>query len=103
MRIAQEVWNAYYAPILGEKNSPILAIYSHMINYPLYLANYPMGHLIEFQLEEYLRSKDFAAGVLQIYSMGRLAPQLWMKRAAGSELSIDPMLKAVSLALKQMK
>ncbi|MDR1225973.1 MAG: hypothetical protein LBK47_03635 [Prevotellaceae bacterium] len=103
MRIARKVWNAYYAPILGEKDSPILAIYSHMINTPLYLSNYPMGHLIEFQLEEHLRGKDFASEVLRIYSMGRLAPQLWMKRATGSEVSIDPMLKAAELAVMQLK
>ena len=103
VHIAQEIWNAHYAPILGEENSPILAIYSHMVNSPLYLANYPMGHLIEFQLEEYLRGKNFAAEVLRIYSMGRLAPQLWIKRAVGSEVSIDPMLKATKLAVKQIR
>ncbi len=101
MRIAGEIWNAYYAPVLGERDSPILAIYSHMINTPLYLANYPMGHLIEFQLEEVLRGKNFAAELQRIYRMGRLAPQLWMKRAAGSEVSVEPMLKATTEAVQK--
>ncbi|MDR1416602.1 MAG: hypothetical protein LBJ57_04190, partial [Prevotellaceae bacterium] len=70
LRIAREVWNTYYAPVLGMPDSPILAIYSHMIDYPLYLPNYPMGHLIEFQLEEHLRGKNFAAEVMRIYRMG---------------------------------
>ncbi|MDR1680733.1 MAG: hypothetical protein LBS12_02995 [Prevotellaceae bacterium] len=95
LRIARELWNACYAPILGERDSPILAIYSHMIDNPLYLANYPMGHLIEFQLEEYLRDRHFADEITRIYRLGRLAPQLWMQRATGREVSIEPMLKAV--------
>ncbi len=103
MRIAREVWNEYYAPVLGEKDSPLLSIYSHMINNPLYLSNYPMGHLIEFQLEEYLRGKDFAAEVQRIYRMGRFAPQLWMKRATGKEVSVEPMLKAASEAAKKLR
>jgi len=103
VRIAKEVWNTYYAPILGETDSPILAIYSHMIDNPLYLANYPMGHLIEFQLEEHLKGKSLAEEVLRIYRMGRLAPQIWMKNATGHELNIDPMLHAVKNAIENMK
>ncbi|MDR3061512.1 MAG: hypothetical protein LBU57_05295 [Dysgonamonadaceae bacterium] len=103
IRIAREIWNEYYAPVLGEKDSPILAIYSHMIDNPLYLANYPMGHLIEFQLEEHLKGKSFATEVLRIYRMGRLAPQLWMKNATGRELSIEPMLQAVKNAVENLK
>ncbi len=103
IRIAKEIWNQYYAPVLGEKDSPILAIYSHMIDNPLYLANYPMGHLIEFQLEEHLKGKSFANEVLRIYRMGRLAPQLWMKNATGHELSIDPMLQEVGKAINTIK
>lgn len=100
IRIAQEVWNAYYAPILGEENSPILAIYSHMIDYPLYLANYPMGHLIEFQLEDYLKGRSFADEVSRIYRLGTLIPQEWMRQAVGSELSSKPMLDATAEAVK---
>ena len=103
IRIAKEIWNTYYEPVLGETDSPILAIYSHMIDNPLYLANYPMGHLIEFQLEEYLKGKSLADEVLRIYRMGRLAPQLWMKNATGQELNIDPMLHAVKNAIENMK
>ncbi len=101
VRIAKEIWNTYYAPVLGEQDSPILAIYSHMIDNPLYLANYPMGHLIEFQLEEYLQGKPLAAEVLRIYALGCLIPQSWMKEAVGAELSIDPMLHAVATAVQR--
>ena len=32
--IAKDVWNKYYAEVFGTKDEPILAIYSHMIDYP---------------------------------------------------------------------
>ncbi|MDR1368631.1 MAG: hypothetical protein LBJ72_00700 [Dysgonamonadaceae bacterium] len=103
IRIAMDIWNTYYAPVLGEKDSPVLAVYSHMIDNPLYLANYPMGHLIEFQLEEHLKGKSLATEVLRIYRMGRLAPQIWMKNATGRELSIDPMLQAAKSAAENLE
>ncbi|MFA6794517.1 MAG: hypothetical protein WCR50_03410, partial [Proteiniphilum sp.] len=43
IRIAKEVWNSYYADVLGGEDEMLLGIYSHMIDYPLYLPNYPMG------------------------------------------------------------
>jgi hypothetical protein len=100
---AKEVWNSYYAPVFGIKDSPILAIYSHMIDNPLYLSNYPVGHLIDFQLDGYLKGKNFADEVLRIYSQGRLIPQLWMKGAVGSEISIKPLLEATDKALAAIK
>jgi hypothetical protein len=100
VKAAIEVWNQYYAPVFGIKDSPILAIYSHMIDNPLYLSNYPVGHLIEFQLDQFLKGKNFADEAIRIYSTGRLIPQLWMKNAVGSEISIRPLLDATEAALK---
>jgi hypothetical protein len=100
LRIAREIWDTHYAPVLGEAGSPILSIYSHMLNSPLYLANYPMGHLVEFQLEAHLRGKPFATEISRIYKLGRLTPQVWMKQATGQEVRIEPMLTAVSEAVK---
>ena len=82
--------------------APILAIYSHMLSYPLYLPSYPMGRLIELQLEEHLRGKNLAGEVLRIYRLGRLTPQLWMKRATSGEVSVEPALKAAAEAVKQL-
>jgi hypothetical protein len=103
VRIAKEVWNRYYADAMGVRDSPILAIYSHMINDPLYLPNYPVGYLIDFQLGQYFKGKDFGKESIRIYSAGRLIPQLWMKNAVGSEISVKPMLEAVDAALKVVK
>jgi len=101
-RIAKETWNAFFAPVFGIKDEPILAIYSHMINAPLYLPNYAYGDIIDFQIEAFIRDKNFAAEVERIYSLGKLTPQQWMYEAVGSELSVQPMLDAVNEALKHL-
>lgn len=101
--IAQEVWNKYYAPLLGEENSPILAIYSHMIDSPLYLPNYPYGHIIQFQLEQQLKGKVVADEIQRIYPVGRLTPQNWMRHAVGSEVSTQPLLTAAAEAIEKLK
>ncbi len=103
IRIATEVWNQYYAEVFGVKDQPILAIYSHMIDAPLYLSAYPIGHLIEFQLEEQIKGKNFADEVHRIYKSGRLSPEFWMKNAVGGKLSITPMLKATDEALANLE
>lgn len=100
---AQEVWNKYYAQYLGEQDSPILAIYSHMIDSPLYLPNYPYGHIIHFQLEQQLKGKSVAAEIERIYPAGRLTPQLWMRHAVGNEVSTQPLLDAANEALGALK
>ena len=103
INIAKEVWNKYYAQYLDEKDSPILAIYSHMIDSPLYLANYPYGHIIEFQLEQQLKGKVVADEIQRIYPVGRLTPQHWMRHAVGSEVSTQPLLDAATIALQTLK
>ena len=100
---AGEVWNKYYAPYLGEAGSPILVIYSHMIDTPLYLPNYPYGHIIHFQLEQQFRGKSVAAEIERIYPAGRLTPQHWMRHAVGSEVSAQPLLDAASAALQSLE
>jgi hypothetical protein len=98
-RIAVETWNKYYYPVFGIKDSPILAVYSHMIDYPLYLSAYPIGQLIEFQFGSYIRDKNFAAEVYKAFTQGRLIPQLWMKGAVGSEITAEPAIEAARSAL----
>ncbi len=100
VKIAIDVWNKYYAPVIGVKDSPILAIYSHMITSPLYLANYPIGHLINFQIEEYIKGKNFANEITRMLLEGRIIPQIWMKNAVGSEINGQATLSEVRKALK---
>ena len=99
IRIAKEVWNNYYADVLGEKDETLLGVYSHMIDYPLYLPNYPMGHLISFQIEQQVRGKSLAEEMDRMYTLGSIIPQAWMKHAVGSPISIEPLLDATKEAL----
>lgn len=101
--IAIDIWNKYYAPVFGIKDQPVLAIYSHMINDPLYLSAYPIGHLIELQLSRYFENKNFADELQRIYTQGRLIPQLWMKEAVGNEISINATIDFANEALKYIK
>jgi len=97
---AKDIWNQYYEPNLGEKDSPILAIYSHMIEIPLYLSNYPYGHLVEFQLEKHFGNTLPGKEIQRIYPIGRVCPDFWMMHAVGEPVSVNPMLEATKTALQ---
>jgi hypothetical protein len=100
VRIARDVWNRHYAPVLGGRDTPLLAVYSHMIEEPLYLPDYPLGHLIAAQIEEQVRK----AGVLgpefeRMARFGSVAPDLWMRNAVGEPVSEGALLRAAEAAL----
>jgi len=92
---ALETWNKYFAPVIGVKDSPLLAIYSHTVNDPLYLPNYSYGYVIQFQIEEYLKGKNLTVELDRIFKQGRLTPQQWMMGAVGSKISTEPLIKAL--------
>lgn len=97
---SKEIWNSYYAGIMGGKDETILAIYSHMIDNPLYLSNYPIGHLISFQVEGQIKGKSLSDEIQRMYTQGRLIPQVWMNNSVGKDISAEPLLQAVRDALK---
>lgn len=103
MVIAADVWNEYYAPLLGEKDCPLLGIYSHMVGYALYLPGYPIGQLVQYQLEEHLAKCSspaaFAQEYIRIYQQGKLTPNAWMIGAVGEPMSVEPILRAVRKVL----
>ncbi|MBN2665544.1 MAG: hypothetical protein JXR67_03475 [Bacteroidales bacterium] len=97
---AVETWNKYFSPVFGVKDSPVLAIYSHMIEVPLYLPNYSYGHIVQFQIEKYLKDKKLAPEVDRMFSQGRLTPQQWMIAAVGSKISTEPILASLKEVLE---
>jgi hypothetical protein len=103
LTIAKDIWNKYYAETFGVKDQTILAVYSHMISYPLYLSAYPVGQLIQFQIEKYIEDGNFAEEVERIYKQGRLTPQIWMKEAVGEKVSCGPLLESADKALAIIK
>ncbi len=104
LRISKEVWNKYFSPEFGKKDVSLLGIYSHMISYPLYLADYPLGHLIAYQIEEKMKSagsvgKEFD----RIARIGNVAPNLWMMEATGAKVGPESLLSATEEALIEIK
>ena len=98
LAIAAEVWNEFFEPVLGEHDCPLLAIYSHMVNSPMYLPNYPIGHIVQFQLEQFLADKtaaEWAENYERCYRLGRLTPDEWLRQAVGATLSVEPILEQV--------
>jgi hypothetical protein len=100
---AHDVWKQYYAPVLGVTDSDILAIYSHMISYPLYLVDYPLGHIIAFQIGAKLHAGDFGVEFERMARQGRLTPDAWMRGAVGGPISTEPLLTAARAALAAAK
>ena len=97
--LAKNVWNEFYAPVFGVSDQIILAIYSHIIAYGLYLPDYPLGHVIAFQIEEYLEGKRLGPEMERMCVQGRVTPGLWMERAVDEAISVEPMLKKAERAL----
>ena len=90
--IARDVWNRYYAPVFRVRDVEILAVYSHMISNGLYLPDYPLGHIIAFQLAKQFRGRDFGAEFERVARQGRLTPDAWMQGAVGGPLSAQALL-----------
>jgi hypothetical protein len=103
LSIAKETWNRFYAPVFALKDSPILAVYSHMVDSFLYLPDYPMGHLIAFQIERHVE-KAGAVGpeVERMTRQGRISPDLWMQGAVGAPVGAEALLEAAAEALEEL-
>lgn len=100
VRIAQTMWNRYYAPVLGGTDTPLLGIYSHMVSYPLYLFGYPLGHLIAFQIEEQVhKTGSIGPEIERMAKFGNIGPDVWMVAASGDPVSAAPLLRATEAAL----
>jgi hypothetical protein len=103
LQIAKDTWNRYYAPVFGKKDVVLLAVYSHMIDSFLYLPDYPIGHLIAFQIEEQMKKAGSIGPEFErMAKMGRVTPDLWMEHATGKPVSADALLAATDEARKQV-
>jgi oligoendopeptidase F len=100
VRIAKDIWNKYYAPVFNTRDVVLLGIYSHMIHSFLYLPDYPLGHLIAHQIEEQVKkSGNLGKEFERMATQGRIAPDLWMKRASGLPVGAEAMIEATTRAL----
>ena len=101
LEIARGVWNRFYAPVFGRRDVVLLAVYSHMIDSILYLPDYPLGHMIAFQIERRIESSgNLGAEFERMATAGRIAPDLWMERATGSPVGPAALLSEAEKALE---
>ncbi len=106
--IARDAWNRWYAPVFARSDVTLLAVYSHAVSHPLYLPDYPLGHLVCFQVEEHFRHlpKDryaFGREVERMATLGRLTPALWMRAAVGEPVSSRPLIDAAADAAERTR
>jgi len=99
MTIARDVWNRYFAKAYGFRDALVLGVYAHMIELAMYLPDYPLGHLIAFQIEAAMAGKRVGESMGRMCRLGRLTPNQWMREATGSEVSAAPLLAAVAIDL----
>jgi hypothetical protein len=101
--ICRETWNKYYAPVFGQRDVvTTLGIYSHMIDGFMYLPDYPIGHLIAFQIEEQVRKAgNLGTEFERMAKTGNVAPDIWMKKATGAPVGAEALLAATERALAQ--
>jgi len=104
LSLAKELWNKHYAPVFKKKDVVLLGIYSHMIHSFLYLPDYPIGHLIAHQIEEQMsKAGNLGAEFERMATVGRVAPDLWMKNATGAPVGAEALLQATERALKEIR
>jgi hypothetical protein len=101
VRIAQDLWNRHYAPLLGGRDVALLGIYSHMVDSGLYTPDYPLGHLIAFQVEAHFRRSKAPLGAEfeRVALIGSVTPDEWMRQAVGAPVSARPLIEAATAAL----
>lgn len=104
VQIAKETWNRYYAPVFGRRDVVLLGVYAHMIDSFLYLPDYPIGHLIAFQIEEQMeKAGNIGSEFERMATYGSVTPDLWMKHATGAPVGPDALLHATERALAVVK
>jgi hypothetical protein len=104
VQISKDIWNKYYAPVFGRRDVVLSGVYAHMVNNFLYLPNYPIGHLIAFQIEEHIDAKgSLGAEFERMARYGSLPPDMWMKNATGAPVGAGALLKATERALGVVK
>jgi hypothetical protein len=54
-------------------------------------------------LEQHLTGKNFAQEIDRIFSIGHCSPMVWMTKAVGTKLSVEPFIKAASEAVEELK
>ncbi|HUT03153.1 MAG TPA: hypothetical protein VM163_04605 [bacterium] len=101
--IAENLWSKYWEPHLGKSDYSLLGIYSHMVSYSLYLPDYPIGHIISYQVQNYFKHHDLPSNLERMCALGNIYPDLWMQKAVGKPISPDELLADAAAAVASLK
>ncbi|MCP4679372.1 MAG: hypothetical protein GY854_28560 [Deltaproteobacteria bacterium] len=102
IQIARDVWNQFFAPVFGIEDQILLAIYSHIIDAGMYIPDYPIGFLIQFQMEDYFAKNGLAKEMERMCRLGSITPDAWMQAAVGGPISAAPLTRAAEQALASL-
>jgi len=104
LSISRKIWNDYFAPVFTIRDISLLAVYSHMISYPLYLSDYPLGHVIACQIENRVRQEGLVGPVFdRMARIGNINPDLWMKEVTGSRISAQTLFHETEEAIHMLE
>lgn len=104
IQISKDVWNKYFAPVFKTRDVVLLGIYSHMIDSFLYLPDYPIGHMIAFQIEEQMeKAGNIGSEFERMAVAGSVVPDLWMKKATGAPVGPEALLTETRKALQEVR
>jgi len=74
-----------------------------MIDSFMYLPDYPIGHLISFQIEQQMKKAgNIGTEFERMAKVGRVTPDLWMHNATGSPVGAEALIAAAEKALKEV-
>ncbi len=100
LEASRSVWNQFFSAAFGVRDALVLGTYSHMISSGLYLPDYPIGHIISYQIESALSGKLPGELMGEMCRLGRLTPGEWMRKATGSDLSSAPLIQGALAELE---
>lgn len=98
--LARERWNRSYAPVLGQPDCLLLASRASLVAGELGLADAAMAPMIACQLRTQVpRPEDPGPALRRWTALGRLTPDLWLRRAGCGPLGPEALLAATAAAL----
>lgn len=103
-RIAGDVWNTYFADIVGgERDRRILSIYNHFATGDLYLYNYFVSNAVMYQLHCALDGPELAGRLREICLEGATSNERWMRNALGEGISVDRLIEDAAAAVEYFR
>jgi hypothetical protein len=104
VQISKDIWNQYYAPVFHKRDVTLLGVYAHMVSDFLYLPDYPIGHMIAFQIEQQMtKAGNIGAEFERMSKFGNVTPDYWMKHSTGAPVGPGALFAATEKAVEVVR